>query len=567
MRQDPDEPASKRANVTTNPSSSSIADRTTHTHETTENISEPLNSTDTNRRQEEPTEDTNNITLVDKEKRNDPPKKESKMPSINSNLSRPAKPYDGAHGKGGAPSSHEVTGKVTNAKTLSSSNAGRPELRVSTNTEDTSSLTADDPPALNSCDNNNETIDTANNSPNIPAGYRRSTVRKCVVDDCPNKGGKCNLHGKIRKTCKIEGCDTFQVQGFDVCIKHGAAHPNQCKAGGCKQQGVKKGFCIKHHQELTNKSQAAIKAPVEPQLSATNEQAASAKVPPELLKRESINTHQNIDEDELIDLTADSPAKKAPPEQLASPPPSPPPTTIIRNPPPPAKPRPIPFSDFHRVLFCADNGMSGCVKENARLSTMVVEFDRGYHLDGSGGSLDNAQCVDVRQRLSTWDPYWKIVEELGHHDVECANGMTSVGTRTTACLLTTKNGNSASATPSCAMVSIDFSEEILRFSSANRDSRGRNVQNFRPWGVKWGTKATGHRQGDRRLIMRCVPLRRTVTDEKKRADLHIWPLGSFVQIKLEKGGDQVIPVVQRKQQSHDHNKWLGNSCHLDGLLL
>jgi hypothetical protein len=63
--------------------------------------------------------------------------------------------------------------------------------------------------------------------------------------------------------------------------------------------------------------------------------------------------------------------------------------------------------------------------------------------------------------------------------------------------------------------------------------------------------------------MRCVPLRRTPKEEKKRADMHLWPLGSFVQIKFASGCDQVIPVIQRKQQSHDHSKWLGNCRPLD----
>ncbi|KAK1747647.1 hypothetical protein QTG54_001610 [Skeletonema marinoi] len=409
---------------------------------------------------------------------------------------------------------------------------------------------------------------------NVPPGYRRRTVRKCHIDDCPNKGGKCSLHGKLGKTCKVEGCNTFQVQGFDVCIKHGAKNPNLCKVDGCTKEYISKGLCVDHFPELANtkkhssgdqaanQSQAATKAaaeprlpatnqshassanapaepqlvaknpsqasssnmPTEPQVSATNEsQAASARVPqlnhelPSIkapsLKRESSNglpsskstgdmqvetnptsngegdggdTHQNNNVDELIDLTEDSSSKEAPPEpRISSPPPSPPPTTIIRNPLPPTKPRPLPFSDFHRTLFCPDlvterGTISGCVKNYSR-PEMLVEFDRGYHLDGSGGSLDNAQCTDVQNRLNTWDPYWKIVQELGSRDVSCEDGITSVGTRTTACLPVTTNPIASTSIPSCAMVSIDFRQEISKSTSANRDGKGRSVQGFRPW--------------------------------------------------------------------------------------
>ena len=115
------------------------------------------------------------------------------------------------------------------------------------------------------------------------------------------------------------------------------------------------------------------------------------------------------------------------------------------------------------------------------------------------------------------------------------------------------------------MVRIDFVNEIAKSKLANTDGKGRNVEGFRPWGVKWGkeAKTDSHQLGDRRMLMRCIPLNRSAADKKKRADLHLWPIGSFVQIKLGNGGDQVIPVFQRKQQSHAHNKWLGNSLPLD----
>ena len=46
--------------------------------------------------------------------------------------------------------------------------------------------------------------------------------------------------------------------------------------------------------------------------------------------------------------------------------------------------------------------------------------------------------------------------------------------------------------------------------------------------------------------------------KKKRADCHLWPKGTFLQID-----DNPIEVVQRRQQSHDHQQWKGICKHLD----
>ena len=42
---------------------------------------------------------------------------------------------------------------------------------------------------------------------------------------------------------------------------------------------------------------------------------------------------------------------------------------------------------------------------------------------------------------------------------------------------------------------------------------------------------------------------------KKRADTHLWPIGSFVQYN-----NHAVSIVQRKQQSHDFDEWKG-MCH------
>jgi hypothetical protein len=326
---------------------------------------------------------------------------------------------------------------------------------------------------------------------------------------------------------------------------------------------------------------------------------------------------QNSDADEIIDLTANSPvqarfrqeethaaeleeeaAKKSAVElaellriedesknkaeeeearkKAPSPPPSPPPSTILRTPPPSAKPRPIPFSNMNRIVFSADPAtdrgttISGCIKQWARLN-VLVDLDLGYHLDGIGVALSDAECISVGERLSTWDPYWKIIDELGHYDVSCGNGMTSIGSKTTPCV-PTDGATTVISVRSASIVSIDFQKEISRSTHADTDERGRKVDGFRPWGVKWGkisrpensSLKDSYKQGDRRVIMRCLPLCRTAKEKKSKADGHVWPRGSFVQIKRGKNEQIiVIPVTQRKQQSHDHSKWIGNSIPLD----
>jgi hypothetical protein len=567
-------------------------------------------------------------------------------------------------GGGGAVADQDAVGsgdKRTNAVICQggageeTANIGQSELRVTTSTDGT--VPVDDPPLHSRSGVDTTTTDTAKDSPsNTPAGYRRRSIRNCTVDDCPNKGGKCNLHGKLGKTCKVEGCDKFQVQGFDVCIKHGARNPHVCKADGCKKQIVKGGFCTSHHREFINSTQtssgdqmpgaseyatasvvssvrnplptAAVAKPPEPQ----HDKQLNNDLPRSQLEFKEDNNNglqsstegsggdkqQNSDAGEVIDLTANSPVqarfrqetnaaeleeeaakkraaelaellriedgskKKAEEEEeearkkAPSPPPSPPPSTILRTPPPSAKPRPEPFSNMNRIVFSADPAtdrgttISGCINQWAR-PNVLVDLDLGYHLDGVGGALCDAECISVSERLSTWDPYWKIIDELGHYDVSCGNGMTSIGSKTTPCV-PIDGATTAPSVRSASIVSIDFQKEISRSTHADTDERGRKVDGFRPWGVKWGKISRpennslkgSYKQGDRRVIMRCLPLCRTAKEKKNKADGHVWPRGSFVQIKRGKNQQIiVIPVTQRKQQSHDHSKWIGNSIALD----
>ncbi|KAL3764063.1 hypothetical protein ACHAW5_000538 [Stephanodiscus triporus] len=271
--------------------------------------------------------------------------------------------------------------------------------------------------------------------------------------------------------------------------------------------------------------------------------------------------------DEVVDAIATL-ARPPPP----SPPPSPPPRATIRNLPPSPGPSPRPFADVRTQAFRADAAPIASGSLTSRPGC-VVAFDAGFHLDGSGTCMDGARCVDVGERLRTWEPYWRIVEELGSREVRaevfdpsCCE-MARVGTRTTSCVLAGERFSSITNRPnSCATMFIDLPKEIARSESSGRDSSGKSLpQGYRPWGVRWGKKLTQPgllQTGDRRLILRTLPLQRSTKEKKKRADCHLWPKGTFIELSYG-GSGKVAKIIQRRQQSHDPSEWKGSSYPLD----
>jgi len=266
-----------------------------------------------------------------------------------------------------------------------------------------------------------------------------------------------------------------------------------------------------------------------------------------------------------------------------SPPPSRPPKARILRVLPPPRPRPSTFCIMRNLHFPADKR-----DQNSRLTSSsglkersycLVNYDAGFHLDGSGSCMDDKSRMDIRARLETWDPYWNVVEELGTKQVRAQGpgnfDTTIVGTRTSSCRPVQIGPNPPSFHPSsCAFVCIDLPTVIAQSSNAKSHKT-------KPWGVHWGELADpsgsrlieNYKTGDRRLIVRTLPLHRTNYD-KKRADTHIWPKGSFITLvkgeaartqgEIKPGSSEsVMVVIQRKQQSHDHNLWKGNSYAMD----
>ena len=72
---------------------------------------------------------------------------------------------------------------------------------------------------------------------------------------------------------------------------------------------------------------------------------------------------------------------------------------------------------------------------------------------------------------------------------------------------------------------------------------------------------------ERRILIRMLPLYLSKEKDggKHRADVHLWPKGTFMQIGLPNGNSLATPQIlyQRKQQAHDAKKWLGICKHLD----
>jgi len=132
----------------------------------------------------------------------------------------------------------------------------------------------------------------------------------------------------------------------------------------------------------------------------------------------------------------------------------------------------------------------------------------------------------VSCRLREWDPFWEIISIVGI-GVTCKVQMTSPETQ----LINT-----------AANFSLSLTERQLETFS-----------------LSWGKKRSRSERCDGvvALILRMLPVDKELY-EGKRADCHLWPKGTFLQINGEK-----IWIVQRKQQTHDHSEWKSLCGDLD----
>jgi len=216
--------------------------------------------------------------------------------------------------------------------------------------------------------------------------------------------------------------------------------------------------------------------------------------------------------------------------------------------PPTTLPPPIDHVYMFSTTFLGDHHPSGPSSGSLQpRHPCMLTYDAGFRLDGSGSCLDYTTFVSVRERLERWDPYWKVVKEFGHKQVRAADNctMTLAATRTSSC--NQPNTEDETFPKSCAVVTVDLPTELVH---------ARQVATS--WGVEWGKTLKTYRTGDKRLLLRMLPLKRSEKD-KKGSDTHKWPIGTFLQL-LRGSQNHVLHLQQRRQQSHDPRLWKG-LCH------
>lgn len=139
--------------------------------------------------------------------------------------------------------------------------------------------------------------------------------------------------------------------------------------------------------------------------------------------------------------------------------------------------------------------------------------------------LNEVQAEDLSERLSKWEPYWKVAQY-----VSC--GVTSIGEDS-------KTRNSSQMVASCR-----FALKPEQIKDMKR--------------TDWGIRPVSKNYIDNQMRMIILMLPMTPNKKYPRADTHFWPKGSFIVVNKS-----VVGVDQRKQQSHDHSKWSGLCRPLD----
>ena len=240
-----------------------------------------------------------------------------------------------------------------------------------------------------------------------------------------------------------------------------------------------------------------------------------------------------------------SPKKR---QKLVETPKPPPPRVVI-----PALPAPLPSYCLQNLMFLPDNHSPSLASASLqpRMYSCNISYDAGFHPNGSGSSLDDKTYSEVRERLERYDPYWKIIKDLGSQNVSAlGEGKRTVAwTRTSSCFSTARSPEPNNIPQSCASITVDMHRECINAKETHYNS---------PWGMKFGTPLSSYKTGDRRILLRMLPLERTAYD-KKMSDTHRYPKGTFIQ--LARGSEShVIIVAQRRQQSHNAREWKG-LCH------
>jgi hypothetical protein len=136
--------------------------------------------------------------------------------------------------------------------------------------------------------------------------------------------------------------------------------------------------------------------------------------------------------------------------------------------------------------------------------------------------VSNESSLGLLNRLDRWDPFW-VFEP----------GLVKVGQ---TCRVVSPQPKAATT---AFRVSVRASVDLMKSGTPR---------------LNWGKNQVKIKDNDVCLLLRMLPVKSGST----RADCHLWPKGSFLQLN-----DKSINLDQRSQQKHELTKWLGMSKHAD----
>ena len=151
-------------------------------------------------------------------------------------------------------------------------------------------------------------------------------------------------------------------------------------------------------------------------------------------------------------------------------------------------------------------------------------------------TFDFSTFNNFADRLVMFEPYWEL-EWLAGMGVTSINSMSR-----------------DKATTSLTQINFDLN------ASPTVDGRemARKALQKIAYG-SWGQARTELSNGETRLLLISLPKN---PSPKKRADYHLWPKGTFVQLTGDMGSF-AVSLKQRKMQTHDEKEWKGLSSVLD----
>jgi hypothetical protein len=146
---------------------------------------------------------------------------------------------------------------------------------------------------------------------------------------------------------------------------------------------------------------------------------------------------------------------------------------------------------------------------------------------------------ELGKRLLKWDPYWKVEKML-------CTGLTAPVTK--------RRYQRNEDTPP--------SDHIVTSNTAATFKIDQLLKMVGPR-LRQVTQGQPPKDCELRVLLRMVPLDLSAKQSEKRADVHIWPKGTYLQVHAapsKSSKPMVQKLIQRKQQSHDLSYWAG-ICH------